>query len=359
MTPILVSPHSPDILYTGTQRVLRSLDRGDTWTEISGDLSSGRKPFIGDQGDVPFGTITALAESPKRFGLLYAGTDEGKVWVSRDGGFAWTEAAKGLPAGRWVSRVEPSRHAEGTVYATFTAYRNDTTEALVFKSTDHGATWSSLAANLPGENVNVIREDATNADLLFLGTDFGAFASVDGGKRWAVLGAGMPHVPVHDLALHAGTNTLVAGTHGRSAWTANVGALSSWTAAVRAKDLHLFDVKPVKAERWWKQDRPTWFTPRDPGTVALWFHVQAAGPAALRLEDDKGALLREWKVEARPGLNRVDWDLQVDRATLKDLPPGRRPLVRPGELKLKLSAGGKSVEGKVKVEAPKEEEPGV
>lgn len=355
MTPIVASPHSPDIVYTATQKVLRSLDKGETWTEISGDLSSGRKPFIGERGDVPYGTVTALAESPKRFGLLYAGTDEGRVWVSRDGGFAWNEGAKGLPAGRWVSRLEPSRHAEGTVYATFTAYRNDTTEALVYRSTDYGATWTSIAGNLPGENVNVLREDATNPDLLFLGTDFGAFASVDGGKRWEVLGAGLPHVPVHDLALHAGTGTLVAGTHGRSAWTAPVGALAAWTASVRAKDLHLFEVKPVKAEKWWKEDRPSWWTRREPEAVALWFHARVAGPVDLRLEDAKGKLQRAWRVDARSGLNRLDWDLEVDRSALKDLPPGRRAFIQPGDYLLKAASSAASVELKLQVKAPEKE----
>jgi hypothetical protein len=360
MTPIVLSPHSPDILYTASQKVLRSLDRGDTWTEISGDLSSGKKPRVAGGGDVPFGTVTALAESPLRFGLLYAGTDDGRLWASRDGGFQWTEATKGLPAGRWVSRVEPSRHAEGTVYATFNAYRDDASLALVFKSADHGATWTSIASNLPGENVNVIREDAKNPDLLYLGTDFGAFATVDGGKRWDILGPsgreGLPHVPVHDLALHAASGTLVAGTHGRSAWTAPVAALSAWTAEVRAKDLHLFEVKPVKAERWWKQDRPGWWPQREAEAVAFWFHARAAGPAALRLEDEKGQKLREWKLDARPGLNRADWDLLVDRATRKDLPEGRRAFVQPGKHKLVLALAGAEASTPIVVEPPKDPE---
>ncbi len=359
MTPIVLSPHSPDILYTATQKVLRSLDRGDSWTEISGDLSSGRKPFIGGRGDVPFGTVTVLAESPKRFGLLYAGTDEGKVWISRDGGFAWNEGGKGLPTGRWVSRVEPSRHAEGVAYATFTAYRNDASEALVFRTADYGATWTSLTANLPSENVNVLREDATNADLLYLGTDVGAYASVDGGRRWEVLGpdsrnGGLPHVPVHDLALHAPSGTLVAGTHGRSAWIAPVAGLSAWTADVRAKELHLFEVKPVKAEKWWKEDRPGWWARREPQPVNLWFHVKAAGPATLRLEDEKGKLFREWKVDARAGLNRVDWDLLAERSALKDMPEGRRAFVTAGAYVLRLASGGFIREQKLKVEAPKD-----
>jgi len=208
---------------------------------------------------------------------------------------------------------------------------------------------------LPGENAHVIREDAPNPGLLFLGTDFGAYATVDGGKRWDILGSGLPHVPVHDLALHAGSGTLVAGTHGRSAWIAPVGALSAWTADVRAKDLHLFEVKAVKAEKWWKEDRPSWWTRREPEAVSFWFHAKAAGPAALRLEDEKGGLLREWKVAARPGLNRVDWDLQVDRSILKNLPEGRRAFVLPGKYTVAVVMADRRQQVALTVEAPKEE----
>lgn len=350
VTPILLSPHSPDILYTGTQKVLRSLDRGATWTPISGDLTTNPKA-----GDVPFGTITTLTESPKRFGLLYAGTDDGLVQVSRDGGFTWKRAEKGLPKDRWVTRVEASVHDEGTAYATFSAYRNDASEALVFKSEDYGATWTSLKGNLPEENLNVVREDPANPRLLFVGSDFGVFASLDGGQRWEVLGRGMPHVPVHDLAIQAKARDLVVGTHGRSAFVAPIGALEQLTAEIRAEAAHLFEPAKVKAQAWWKQDRPGWFGTREPDPCAFWFHVAQPGEAALTLRDAKEGVQRRWKVPVRPGLQRVDWDLQVDPGARPGLPAGRRPFVLPGEYTLTLEAAGRTLKAKVAVEAPKEE----
>jgi photosystem II stability/assembly factor-like uncharacterized protein len=349
MTPLLMSPHSPDILYTGSQEVLRSLDRGVTWTAISGDLTTHPKV-----GNVPYGTFTTLAESPKRFGLLYAGTDDGLVQVSRDGGFTWKHAEKGLPKGRWVTRVEASAHDEGTAYATFSAYRNDASEALIFRTTDYGATWVSIKGNLPAENLNVIREDPANAKLLFAGSDFGVFVSLDGGQRWNVLGRDLPHVPVHDLAIQPKAKDLVVGTHGRSAFVAPIGALELLTPEVRTQAAHLFEPAKVKAEAWWKQDRPGWFATREPERYSFWFYRAQAGAATLTLRDGKDAVQRVWTLKPEAGLGRVDWDLQVDPATRPGLPAGRRPFVLPGDYTLTLEAAGQQLKAKVVVEAPKE-----
>lgn len=354
MTPILLSPHSPEILYAGAQQVLRSFDRGDTWTAISADLSTARAPFVGGSGNVPFGTLTTLAESPKRFGLLYAGTDDGRVWASRDGGHSWKEGA-GLPSGRWVVRVEASRHAEGRAYAAFSALRDDTAAALVFRSEDHGATWTPIHGNLPAENLNTVREDPVNPELLYAGTDLGLFASLDGGKRWEALTGGLPHVPVHDVAVHPKTGDLVAATHGRSVWVAPAAVLQKWTAPVRGEALHLFEVPRQKAQAWWKTDRPTWFSPREVDPLPLWFHLQAAGPVTLRLLDAKEKVLRRWTPAAKAGLNRIDWDLQVDRSALPGLPEGRRAFVPAGKHILELEAGGRKVRRTLDVEAVKEE----
>ncbi len=365
LTPILMSPHSADIVYAGTQGVLRSLDRGDSWTPISADLTTAKAPFVAGPGNVPFGTLTALSESPKRFGLLYAGSDDGRVWTSRDGGYSWKEGS-GLPANRWVVRVEASRHAEGRAYAALNAYRNDTAEALAFRSEDYGATWTSIRGNLPAENVNTLREDPVNPDLIYAGTDFGLFASVDGGKRWEAMTGGLPggripggrfpHVPVHDLTVHPKTGDLVAATHGRSVWIAPVTALQKWTPKVREADAFLFEVPKQKAAPWWKTDRPTWFTAREVEPVPLWFHLKNAGKAELRLKDEKGNAVRQWTVDGRPGLNRIDWDLQVNATAQPGSPEGRRPFVRPGTYKLELEAAGRTLDRPIEVEAPKEEE---
>jgi photosystem II stability/assembly factor-like uncharacterized protein len=358
LTPILMSPHSPDVVYAGTQQVLRSLDKGDNWTAISNDLTTAKAPFVAGPGNVPFGSLTTIAESPKRFGLLYAGSDDGRVWASRDGGFTWREGS-GLPANRWVVRVEASRHVEGRAYAALNAYRDDTAEALVYRSEDYGASWTSIQGNLPAENLNTIREDPVNGDLLYAGTDFGLFASVDGGQRWEALAGGLPggripHVPVHDLIVHPKTGDLVAATHGRSVWVAPVGALQKWTPKVQGEAVFLFDVPKQKAAPWWKLDRPTWFVQREPDPVPLWFHLKAAGPATLRLVGEKDAVQRTWTVQAKTGLNRLDWDLQVATSALPGLPQGRRPFIRPGKYRLELEAAGQKLSQAFEVEAPKE-----
>jgi photosystem II stability/assembly factor-like uncharacterized protein len=353
VTPLDLSPSSGDILYTGAQEVLRSLDRGATWTRISPDLTGAPKA-----GNVPWGTLTMVAESPKHFGLLYAGTDTGRVWVSRDGGYAWTRCEQGLPKDRWVTRIEPSPHTEGTVYATFSAYRNDTAEALIYRSTDYGATWTSIRGNLPAENLNVVREDPENPDLLFAGSDLGLFTTLDGGRHWEALGADLPHVPVHDLAIQAQAHDLAVGTHGRSAWVAPIGALEQLTPAVQAEPVHLFEPAKIQAEAWWAKDRPTWFVPREAKPVSFWFYLAKAGSATLTLADAKGAAERTWKLAGTAGLNRVDWDLQVDSARRPGLPPGRRPFVLAGDYTLTLEAAGKTLRAKVAVEKAKEVPPG-
>jgi hypothetical protein len=253
-------------------------------------------------------------------------------------------------------RVEASRHAEARAYVALNAYRNDTAEALAFRSDDHGATWTSIQGNLPAENLNTLREDPVNPDLLYAGTDFGLFASVDGGTRWEAMTGGLPHVPVHDLTVHPKTGDLVAATHGRSVWVAPAAALQQWTPKVREAGAFLFEVPKQKAASWWKTDRPTWFTAREAEPVPLWFHLKHAGKVELRLKDDKGNVVRQWAPDAKAGLNRVDWDLQVNAAAIPGLPERRRPFVPAGKYKLELTAAGLTLDRPVEVETAKEEE---
>ncbi len=215
LTPILISPHDADVVYYGGQYVFRSWNRGDTWERISGDLTYNDPK---QQGDVPYQTLYALVESPMRFGLLYAGTDDGRLHVTKEGGIAWTEITKGLAPKRWISKVVASAFDEGTVYAAQNGKRDDDFTAYLWKSTDFGATWKSLAAGIPLGPINVITEDPTNPKILYVGTDGGVYVSHDGGITWAVLGGNLPTNYVHDIVVHPRDRMIVAATHGRGMW---------------------------------------------------------------------------------------------------------------------------------------------
>jgi hypothetical protein len=217
-TPILLSRHQQDVFYYGSNQFHRSLNRGDSMVSMSTDLTTNPP-----QGDVPFGTLTTISESPIRFGLLYAGTDDGNIHVSRDGGYSWTLINKKLPKGLYVSRVVASGFQEGRVYATLNGYRNDHFAAYVYVSDDFGANWRSISANLPAEPVNVMREDPVQSNVLYVGTDGGLYVSIDGGNSYMMWNKGLPYsVPVHDLVIHPRDNELVLGTHGRSIYIAAV-----------------------------------------------------------------------------------------------------------------------------------------
>jgi len=215
VAPFILSPHNPNILYHGMQYLFRSLDRGDTWERISGDLTTND---AATRGDIRYQTIFAISESPLKYGLIYAGTDDGRLWVTKDGGKGWTEITAGLAPGKWMSRVVASAYELGTVYLTQNGKRDDDFTPYVWKSTDYGKTWTSLAKGVPVGPVNVIREDPVRKDILYLGTDMGVYVTTDGGKAWTVLGGNLPTVYAHDLVVHPRDNVVVVATHGRGMW---------------------------------------------------------------------------------------------------------------------------------------------
>lgn len=210
-TPILLSKHNPDILYMGGNTLFRSMNKGDDFERISEDLSNGKKT-----GDVPFGTMTCISESPMKFGLIYTGTDDGVVSLSKDGGTSWIRLS-GLPQGLYVSRIVASAHLQSRVYITLNGYRDDHYDAYVYCSDNYGTTWKKLGDDLPMEPVNVIREDPASASILYLGTDGGAYASTDGGKSFVQFTNNLPKaIPVHDIVIHERDKEIILGTHGRS-----------------------------------------------------------------------------------------------------------------------------------------------
>jgi photosystem II stability/assembly factor-like uncharacterized protein len=308
IAPFIVSPHSRDILYFGTNKLYRSFDRGDTWAAISEDLTSNP-----EQGNVPFGTITTISESPKKFGVLYAGTDEGKVWGTKDGGAVWTDLSRGLAKDRWVTRVLASNFDEGTVYVAQSGYRNDEVTPHVFRSTDYGKTWQSLAGGLPAEPVNVIREDPRARHLLYLGTDSGVFVSLDRGASWTPMTGDLPRVAVQDLVVEPKSGDLIVGTHGRSVFVAEAAPLRKLKEGTPSASLIAFPVKPVKESLRRGYGENPWvpFFRIDPSVrIAYW--AKGGEPVKLAVVDENGMTWKELEGTSMRGMNVVEYDLSAD-----------------------------------------------
>jgi len=224
LAPFILSPHNPKIIYHGMQCVFRSLDRGDTWEKISSDLTYNTKT---EMGDIPYHTLFAISESPLKYGLVYAGTDDGRVWMTKDGGKNWLESGAGLPYQKWVSRLVASAYDLGTVYVTQNGKRDDDFTPYVWKSTDFGKTWVDISKGIPLGPVNVIREDPVDKNILYVGTDCGVYVTTDGAKTWNVLGANLPSSYVHDLIIHPRDNIIVIATHGRGTWALDANGVNS------------------------------------------------------------------------------------------------------------------------------------
>jgi photosystem II stability/assembly factor-like uncharacterized protein len=217
-TPIALSKHNQDVFYYGSNKFHRSLNRGDNLETLSGDLSNGKK-----EGDVPFGTLSALAESPLKFGLLYVGSDDGNVYISKDAGYNWKKISSKLPPGLYVSHIAPSKHKEGRVYITFNGYRNDHFLPYLFVSEDYGETWKAIGKDLPFEPLNVVKEDPKYDSILYVGSDGGLYVSVDAGNNFMTWNGGLPKsVPIHDIAIQERDNDIILGTHGRSLYVSKL-----------------------------------------------------------------------------------------------------------------------------------------
>ena len=220
-SPILLSRHNQDVFYFGSNKFHRSMSKGDSLVTLSTDLTTNPA-----QGDVPFGTTTTISESPIRFGLIYVGTDDGNVQVSKDGGNSFTMISQKLPKGLYVSRVIASKYNVARVYVTLNGYRNDHFNAYVYQSDDYGTTWKQIMKDLPSEPVNVIKEDAVSDQVLYVGTDGGLYVSLDGGNSSMAWTKGLPaSVPVHDLEIHPRDHEIILGTHGRSLYVGKLDAL--------------------------------------------------------------------------------------------------------------------------------------
>jgi photosystem II stability/assembly factor-like uncharacterized protein len=351
-TPFILSQHNSSIFYAAANYVFRSVKRGEAMKIISPEITRTKR-----------GSATALAESPKNPDVLWAGTDDGAVWITRDGGKSWTNLsghfkAAGLPGPRWVACIEASRVREGRCYVVFDAHRSDDDEPYVFVTEDFGQTWKSLRANLPAGSTRVLREDLRRPDLLYLGTEFAAFTSLDRGASWfKINGASLPTVAVHEFAQPATAEEIVAATHGRSLWVLDVATLRRVKPDQVKSPVQLFAPPPFTR---WRLDRThegmfrtgtRLFIGQNPPRQATFDFLLAkkADKLSLKVLDPYGNVVRDLDVskEKEPGLHRVAWDVvsgpppktEKGKPARKPFTPYGQP-VKPGTYRLVLDADG-------------------
>jgi photosystem II stability/assembly factor-like uncharacterized protein len=357
-TPFALSPHDSSVVYLGGERLFRSTNRGDTWSasgDVTKNLGRNDRPIMGVGGTAPmaskhdgaasYSNITTLAESPVVPGLVWIGTNDGNVQISRDYGATFTDVTGNFPASAarrtegvvarmdagveqaqdasvlremHVSRVEASHFDAGTAYVSFDGHRTDNHNPYIFRTTDFGASWTPLASNLPTGNVNVVKEDPKNRNLLYAGTEHGFYISLNGGREWKPFMTGLPRVRIDDVMVHPRDNDLILGTHGRSIWILDdITPLQQLAEQVTAADAHLFDVRP--ATRWMTDITKAsglggakHFRGQNPqGGTAIGYHLKSApaGDVKITISNMRGDVVREMAGTRNVGINRVQWNL--------------------------------------------------
>ncbi len=352
ISPLIISPHHPDIVYLGSQKLHRSFNSGRSYADVSGDLTKNIP-----NGDVPHSTIKDLSESPLQFGLIYVGCDDGNVKMTPDGGYQWIDIPTPQPK-KWVSRIVASKWDKATVYCAQSGYREDEFSAYLWKSTDFGKNWTSIVGNLPAETINVVREDPNRKDLLYVGTDLGVYVSFDGGAKWESLHGGLMTTPVHDLVIQSRENEMVIASHGRSVWVFPLQWVHDLTPELRSTDLKIWPLADMSRSKNWGYSFPggEWSTAdQNVPPLKLTFWTKSGGNAVIKLKDKDGKVVKEVSVNATPGFNFVDFSLlltpgkpgtaavtkpKLGSDAVKDPYESERPVfVAAGEYKIEVSVG--------------------
>jgi photosystem II stability/assembly factor-like uncharacterized protein len=380
--PILISPHDPDVIYTGAERVFKTTDHGRSWTAISSDLTRNDKtkqessggPIMKDNTSVEYyDTVFTIAESPVQKDLLWAGTDDGVVQLTRDGGKNWSNVTpKGMPEWSLVSLIEASPHDAGTAYLALDCHKLDDLKPYIYKTSDFGKTWSKLVAGIPdGAYVHAVREDPKQKGLLYAGTETGLFISFDDGAHWQAFQLNLPTTPIHDLVIK--NDDLVVATHGRSFWVLDDISPVRQLKSVANGDMYLYN--PAVAYRMHFPDeverrQPVGENPPNGAVISYFFKAAPKGEVKLEILDSQGTVVRalssvdkkeektppEWpdqqvpeeKIPADPGMNRFPWDLRYSGAHKLPGEVGaefrsRGPMAPPGNYQVRLSAEGKTL----------------
>jgi photosystem II stability/assembly factor-like uncharacterized protein len=380
--PIVLSPHDPSVIYNAAQYVFRSGDGGHSWQTISPDLTRNDKskqadsggPITKDQASVEFyDVIFTVAESPREKGVIWAGTDDGLIQITRDDGKSWNNVTpKGIPEWSLVSLIEVSPHDAGTAYAAVDAHKLDNFKPYIYKTTDFGKSWTSISTGIPdGAYVHAVREDPARKGLLFAGTELGMYVSFDDGSHWQSLQLNLPNSPVHDMVIH--NNDLVVATHGRSFWSLDdISPLRQADAGISTGDAHLFAPATAIRSRMGHMKRRRYAIGENPPDGAtLYYYLKEDAKETIKLEilDGAGKTIRAYTSEekkkdeaveeeeerdepvdhvpAKAGLNLFAWDLRYEEPVKipkavydEGTPIG--PLSLPGKYQVRLTAGGKS-----------------
>ena len=370
-TPILLSAHDNQVVYAGSNILFRSPDLGQSWEEISGDLTYNidrdtltLMGVAGDQaqmsrndGQSNYGNLTALAESPLDAAVLYTGSDDGRLHATRDGGATWTDVTgnvRGLPPHTYVTRIVASRGAAGSVYAVFDGHRSDDFNPYIFASDDFGESWRPIVNGLPGMSLNALAQHPSAPNLLFTGSEVGVHFSIDGGANWHDLGNGLPTVSVDDIVVHPRENDLVIGTHGLGIWIMDdIAPLQELSDEVMASAAHLYPVRRVIS---YNLHFPQGWTPgiyaapNPPAGARIRYHLgSAADSVKLTITDGGGNVVRELDGTGSAGLNQVTWDLQLVEEGPDGEPMNPGPRVLPGTYTVALTVGEETKERTVEV----------
>jgi len=377
-TPILASPTHKGTIYIGAQFLFRSRDRGDTWERISPDLTTNdpQKQKQEESGGVTVDnssaemhtTIYSISESPKDGNLIWVGTDDGNLQITRNGGKTWTNVVSnvpGLPKYSWVSWVEASRFDAGTAYAAFDRHTFGDMTPWVYETTDYGKTWTRIVSPEKGVrgHAHVIKEDTVKPHLLFLGTEMGLWISIDGGATWAEFkGGDFPNVPVRDLQVHPRDNDLVLATHGRGIWIVDdLTPLRALTTDTLARGVAFLPDRPVQqrmpAQGGWAEGDAS-FSGQDPASGAMITYYQRTrhvyGPLGIQVLDPAGKVVDTLQASNRRGINRVFWSMRVEpprvpRAAQVAYNATQGPRVLPGTYTVRMTSGGQTVDEKIDV----------
>ncbi len=364
-SPLASSRHEKGTMFLAGNRVFRVTEKGERFTAVSPDLSTqelSKMRTVGS-GAENYGVVYAFSESPRKAGLLWAGTDDGKVWVTEDGGAKWTDLTGFLPAaakGQWIARVEAGRHDEKVAYLAVSAYRSGDHAPLLYRTADLGRTWTSISGSLPkDEPADVIREDPKNPDLLYAGTEYGFYVSLDRGTTWSKLG-NLPTVPVDDIAIHERDRDVVVATHGRSLFVVDdVTALQELTPAVRSKALHLFPPRAAEARHllpgWEDSAGKGLFrgeNPKEGALLTFWVKEATGEPVKVSITNADGQPVANLTAPGLPGLGRASWDLKPTKDVRTDYGGlGADRHVKPGDYRVTVTHGEEKSTQTLKVTA--------